>query len=314
MTAALHAEDFARFLEGRPAFGALVDEVARRSPLLGRSASTVFALHGRKLGRRADEILSFVEQEFAGRDFAAIYVERVREIALMQERFFKDPGRHTLGAPDTPVSRDAYNLALLLSILFSNHRFEIMEQLDAYLELIRADSGRIASVGAGTGYELKRMAGRLEGWRIEGYEIDADARATALRLLEHYGAAERVELHTAFPLDRPEPERAGTYNGMVLCEILEHLSDPAAALNVCRTYIKPGGYLFATMAVNLAQEDHIYLYPDAASCRTQLRDCGYSILHEWIAPVMIAPPPPGSDREQLLHSGNYIAVARPGGH
>ena len=300
---------FEKAIQKFPRYHAACERLAGLSPVLRQSAATVYAIQGKRCGKIAEEILGFVEEHYRDIDYLDIYVRRVEDLMMMQERFLSDPSVDTLGDSSREVSRAAYDLALLLSIVFTNHRYEIMAQFRAFLDLLRGRPGHIAAVGAGTGYELNSMAARLNGWTIEGYDRDAEARATAAGLLEHFERADAVRLAGDFPLDAPDPDRRERYDAIVLCEILEHLPDPARALSVCREYIKPGGTLFATMAVNLAQEDHIFLYPDAESCREQLESCGYAIVHERLAPVLITPPPPGS--EPPLTSGNYIAVARP---
>ena len=48
--------------------------------------------------------------------------------------------------------------------------------------------------------------------------------------------------------------------------------------------------MFVTMAVNIAQEDHVFLYPDIAACRKQIKDSGLQIHWEWISPQTSLPP------------------------
>jgi hypothetical protein len=69
------------------------------------------------------------------------------------------------------------------------------------------------------------------------------------------------------------------------------------------------------MAVNIAQEDHIYLYPDLESCRRQVRGAGLDIVHEWISPhTAVVPPADLAGREYNFRRGNYIcdAIRSPG--
>jgi phage gp29-like protein len=61
------------------------------------------------------------------------------------------------------------------------------------------------------------------------------------------------------------------------------------------------------MAVNIAQEDHIFWYPDADSCRLQVREAGLKIVSEWVTSQTTLPPP--ADREAAFRRGNYVAVA-----
>ena len=73
-----------------------------------------------------------------------------------------------------------------------------------------------------------------------------------------------------------------------------------------RQYLARGGRAYVTMAINIAQEDHIFLYPDVDSCRIQLGEAGLNIVSEWVTPQTTLPPP--ADREAGFRKGNYVAV------
>jgi hypothetical protein len=75
-----------------------------------------------------------------------------------------------------------------------------------------------------------------------------------------------------------------------------------------REYLKEDGRAFVTMAINIAQEDHIFLYPTIESCRAQLRDAGLYTVSEWITPQTVLSIP--ANREQSFQKGNYIAVVQ----
>ena len=238
----------------------------------------------------------------------AEYIRRAEALAALQERFDREPSVATLSGPAEPVPRDRYNISLLLSIVFTNHRFEIMQQLDAFLADCTEPAGRIASVGTGTGYELRLTARTLPpGWTIESYDTDETVRADAQHYLEFFGVKRPVVWGNEFPLDEVRPDSRGKYSAIVLCEVLEHLPDPLQCLRSVREYLAPGGRAFVTMAVNIAQEDHIFLYPDVDSCRIQLREAGLNIVSEWVTPQTTLPPP--ADREAVFRKGDYVAVA-----
>jgi 2-polyprenyl-3-methyl-5-hydroxy-6-metoxy-1,4-benzoquinol methylase len=182
-----------------------------------------------------------------------------------------------------------------------------MQRLEAFLsECHVRPAGRIASIGTGTGYELQRMAALPAGWIIESYDIEEQVQAEARDFLGHFGVTRPVEWGREFPLDDPPPSLRGRYDALVLCELLEHLSNPAAALASVRDCLAPHGRAFVTMAINIAQEDHVYLYPDIASCRAQIAGANLRTLSEWITPQTTLPPP--ADRERGFRKGNYVAV------
>jgi hypothetical protein len=64
--------------------------------------------------------------------------------------------------------------------------------------------------------------------------------------------------------------------------------------------------MFATMAINIAQEDRVFLYPTINSCSEQIQNCGLVAAREWISPQTIFAVP--EDRAEGFKRGNYIAV------
>ncbi|MFC1749792.1 class I SAM-dependent methyltransferase [Pseudomonadota bacterium] len=255
----------------------------------------------------AEPILSFLESTYS-KSYLQIYEDRVRQLMLIQQDFNASPSLLRLGDSSRSVDRVAYNITLLASIVFTNHRYEIMSQLNFFLQMVKKPSGVIASIGMGTGYETMLAANALNGWRIEGYDTDVDTHKTAARLLDFFDVSKKIELYNEFPLYDLQHDRVGIYDAIIFCEILEHLLDPLMALKSLKRALKPKGYIFLTMAVNIAQEDHIYWYPDIKACRLQIADAGLSIVGEKISPVTREVIPKSRNREVSFASGNYIAL------
>lgn len=296
---------FARY----PRYAGLYAQVQASDVMLAASARTALVKHGNKLAAAAENILGWMAQAY-GEELVPCYVERIGHLNALQERFALAPSAATLCAPDTPVDRDAYDIALLLSFFLTHHRFEILSSLKSFLDFVRAPEGRIASVGMGTGYELYVAANTLQGWALEGYDSDPVCRAGARRLLDHYGVQGDITLGSTFALTDFDESCAGRFDAIVLCELLEHLDDPLAALVTTKRYLRPGGAMFVTMAINIAQEDHIYLYPDVAACRAQVLEAGLEILHERALPVLLHEDMPTEAPAGALFHGNYVAIVR----
>ena len=299
--------NFQDFLDQHPSYARLYDRLAAASPASAGAARAAVEIHGRRLARATKDIFDFLEA--AGpRRYEELYLHRLAYLTELQTRFARNPSWETLGDPGASVSTDEYNTSLLLSIIFTHHRFEIMRQLQLYADLLRGpEAGRLAAVGIGSGYELKLLAAKLPDWHLEGYDQNAESRQWATRLLRHFLPAAQPDLRESFPLENPASEWHGSYDAIVLCELLEHLPDPVAALASVRDCLKSSGYAFVTMAVNLAQEDHIFLYPDLATCRAQILAAGLKIVHEASIPVLLSAA--GLDAgEAAFSAGNFIAV------
>jgi 2-polyprenyl-3-methyl-5-hydroxy-6-metoxy-1,4-benzoquinol methylase len=292
-------------LEARPLYSSAYESLFAASRVLGTSAQLVYELYPEELGPVADDILSFVRAAHSA-DYIEAYLARVNRLAELQERFDANPCVATLGDPSA-ARPESYSLALLLSIVFTNHRFEIMQVLAKFLrELPATSAGSIASIGCGTGYELKLTAELLPGWKIEGYDTDAEMHEKARQLLTFFQVSHAVDFQAEFPLETVTPQTEKRYDALLLCEVLEHLPNPKQALATLAGCLKDGGRMFVTMAINIAQEDHIVLYPDIESCRMQIRESGLQVLYEWLAPQTIRFPP--ANREIGFKKGNYIAI------
>jgi 2-polyprenyl-3-methyl-5-hydroxy-6-metoxy-1,4-benzoquinol methylase len=141
--------------------------------------------------------------------------------------------------------------------------------------------GRLLDVGAGKGHFLD--AARAAGWDADGLEYSA-ASATAARDL--YGLEIRVADFMRLP-----PMTAG-YDALSMIHVLEHLPDPAQALEVARTMLTPGGRilisvpnassfqarLFGDRWLHLDLPRHLYHFtPQALSLL--LRRTGFVVTH-----------------------------------
>lgn len=298
-------ETFENFLEDHSLYSSAYNSLLAASRLLATSAQLVYELHPKALGPVVDDILPFVCHAYPA-GFIEAYISRVNRLAELQERFDASPGLATLG-DSSAVRPEDYSLALLLSIVFTNHRFEIMQTLAKFLRELSADTGSIASIGCGTGYELKLAAELLPRWKIEGYDTDGAMRASAEQLFSFFRAPKKVEFRSEFSLEGPTSQ-IGSYDAIILCEVLEHLPDPERTLEALKEHLKQSGKMFVTMAINIAQEDHVFLYPDIESCRRQIGESGLEIVYEWLAPQSIRFPP--ANREVGFKKGNYIAIVR----
>lgn len=301
------APNYEKFVEVHPLYKSALDKLAANSRLLEMSAQLVYEIHGEALGPVVDDILTFVENTCT-EGYVERYISRANDLSAQQEKFDKNPSISTLGDSNATVDGEAYSLSLLLSILFTNHRFEIMQELTSYFKLLqtRTSAGSLVSIGSGTGYELKLAAEILTGWQIESYDIDPVMRMKARQLLEFFQVSQAIEIQGYFPLDKCADTQRNHYDGVVLCEVLEHLPSPVQALITLRENMKDDGFMFVTMAINIAQEDHVFLYSSIDSCRQQIRETGFRPSREWIAPQAIFALP--ENREQRFKRGNYVAV------
>lgn len=96
--------------------------------------------------------------------------------------------------------------------------------------------GRLLDVGAGPG--LFASEAKRRGWQVEGIEPSASSRAYTT---EHF----QLSLH-AGGVERLRTLPAQAYDVVTLCDVIEHVIDPAAALRLVSRVLAPGGLLVIT--------------------------------------------------------------------
>jgi len=279
--------------------------------ILWMSLAAVHKMKGARVRTLGDEILSFVSHRGPPDPFQR-YLKRVQALQSLQETFEKTGSYAASRYVDVRAAElEDYNLALLLSFVVANHRFEILERLIEFLDSPTLAPRRLLSVGFGTGYELKLAQDRCPSWELVAFDRSAEAAGYASDLLRHFGCDTSCLRLDTFPLETDDGIESyeHRYGKVVLCEVLEHLEQPAHAIRNLARALAPGGHMFLTMAINLAQEDHIYLYRSIDEAREQVTAQGLEIEREWITPVTVRSFEEG-DRAKIFRKGNFICVAR----
>jgi SAM-dependent methyltransferase len=262
----------------------------------------------------ANDIFDFLNHKGVA-DAFEVYVKRSEVLRTLQVEFEKT-GRYRAArcAEVAAIDREQYNLALLLSFICTSHRFEILETLVRFLRMPCSAPGQeVLSIGYGTGYELKLVFQEMPDWKLLAFDNSAESHQYASELLGFFGYPTNGLREEFFPLD-PTDLVGGPYwqrfSKVILCELLEHLEDPATALRSMRAILHPKGLLFCTMAIKIAQEDHVYLYRSADEAREQVRECGLEIVDEILAPVVVLPFA-SANRADVFDKGNYVCIAKP---
>jgi trans-aconitate methyltransferase len=305
--------------ENRSSFGpaaadnATVESFLRRNdPPSYFALRTLNGLKGSRVERHRLDILRFLIHRYGEIPWSR-YLRRLHRLRELQAIFDKTNAYEATSYNDvTIVDRDDYNVALLLSFISTNHRFEILETLQQFVQLdAEREPRELLSIGFGTGYELKLVCDTLPTWQYEAYDTSFESFEYASQLLAFFGYSQANLKTSAFPLETDDlpMEYRGRYAKIVLCELLEHLENPEAALRNMRLALHDEGVMFTTMAINIAQEDHIYLYRTKDEARQQVERAGLTIIRELVTPVTIVPFAE-RDRERVFKRGNYICWAK----
>lgn len=107
---------------------------------------------------------------------------------------------------------------------------------------------RVLEIGCGVGAELQILHRRFPQAHLTGLDFSASQLAKAHELLRAEVADAAVELRQGSAYELPFAD--GSFDGVCLIWVLEHLSDPARALREARRVLRPGGVLSVTEVVN----------------------------------------------------------------
>jgi 2-polyprenyl-3-methyl-5-hydroxy-6-metoxy-1,4-benzoquinol methylase len=170
---------------------------------------------------------------------------------------------------------------LLSQVLWANH----IAIMDYYLRAFLGGMSNTAShleIGPGHGLLLflasQATTGRLTGWDVS----ETSLNHTQLALLR-LGARPGINLvdRNLFS-DQPIVEK---FDSVVISEVLEHLENPAAALDVVFRCMPPGGRLFVNAPVNSPAIDHIFLFRTPEELVDLVISAGFKVESICISPA-----------------------------
>jgi SAM-dependent methyltransferase len=189
---------------------------------------------------------------------------------------------------DFSISRESYDLVLMLSVLFTPHRYRIME----LLEHRACKASRALYIGFGPGLEIAITGSKYD--QVMGYDLYMN------RFLEQKFP------DYSFNTELYNGQYKDYFQAVYLVELLEHLEDPYNLLAVCHDSLITGGKVYLTTATNMPQFDHLYNFPeDHTDFEEQLRKIGFNIVfkekisHRYLS-INISP----SNHFFILEKGN----------
>jgi SAM-dependent methyltransferase len=166
------------------------------------------------------------------------------------------------GAGNFSLSREHYDIVLLLSVLFTAHRFRIMQILSQ-----KHLAEKALFIGVGPGLELSLTKENYT--EIHAYDLSVNKFLQA----EFPGINFNAEFYTG--------QHQDYFDAVYMIELLEHLPDPFELLEICYKSLRKGGIIFLTTATDIPQFDHLYNFPkDHIHFEDQVRAIGFSILNK----------------------------------
>jgi SAM-dependent methyltransferase len=179
-----------------------------------------------------------------------------------------------------------YMEGLLVSQVFwRNHSAAFLYFRRAFLPKLKAGF-RYLEVGPGHGLFLSVAAEQAACGHAEAWDVSEESlRQTDIALgklgLQGKVSLERQDIHAP----TRAPDQAESYDGVAICEVLEHLERPGEALASLRRFLAPDGVLFINVPLNSPAPDHIYLLRNADDVRVLVEGAGLKILDLQLVPM-----------------------------
>jgi len=194
-------------------------------------------------------------------DAILIYQNFISAYSKHAKKFIKT-GVYPLheGEKTFSINRQEYDLVLLLSVLFTEHRFRIMQLIN---EKAENDASSLC-VGVGPGLELLLTNGKYS--KMDAYDV------TISDFLYKYFP--RVTFYKQIY----DGQNQNGYNAIFLIEILEHLADPFELLQISYLSLAEGGRVYLTTATDIPQFDHLYNFPaDHVEFEHTIKQMGFAV-------------------------------------
>ena len=188
------------------------------------------------------------------------------------------------------------------------------DQAGTLVDLLHSDTeyprgSAVLEAGCGVGAQTVTLARRSPDARFTAIDVSADSIAEAERRATREGIA-NVEFRRADIFDLPfDPE---SFDHVFVCFVLEHLSQPVAALAALGELLKPGG------TITVIEGDHgsAYFHPEsdaahaAIRCQVELqqRAGGNALIGRQVYPLIVEA---GFDAVRVSARMVYVDSSRP---
>ncbi len=174
-----------------------------------------------------------------------------------------------------------YMNGLLMTQLWWKNHFDVIDYYRRVFLATNKPGYSHLEIGPGHGLFIyfaaaDRKAGGVTGWDISESSINSTRDA-----LKTLGLAEMPALELQDLFKGPK----GVFDSVVFSEVLEHMEDPRAALDVLRTVLAPGGRLFLNMPINSPAPDHLFNLDSPEDLVRFVEDAGFIIENQGLFPA-----------------------------
>jgi 2-polyprenyl-3-methyl-5-hydroxy-6-metoxy-1,4-benzoquinol methylase len=144
--------------------------------------------------------------------------------------------------------------------------------------LPRDKAGAYLEIGPGHGYYMTTAVTQGAFDSFVGVDISEASIAQTRAMIDFFApqSSPRIDLQHCDFLDAGSL-KAGSFDAVVMGEVLEHVEKPDVFLRRIHELARPGAFVYVTTCVNAPAVDHIYLWRSTKDLEAMIADCGFSI-------------------------------------
>lgn len=198
------------------------------------------------------------------------------------------------------MDRYMYGLAIT-GFFWPNH----VEMGRFFMRTLPKDKGgKYLEIGPGHGYYLMKALELGSFGSYTGIDISEASIRQTEAILDHFypDAKDKIDLRQMDFLDA-DGLQAGSYDAIVMGEVLEHVENPLTFMKRIAELAKPDAYIYMTTCANAPAIDHIYLYECPKDVEDQFEAASLDIVESCILPYK------GQTVERCIKDGLAINVA-----
>jgi 2-polyprenyl-3-methyl-5-hydroxy-6-metoxy-1,4-benzoquinol methylase len=156
------------------------------------------------------------------------------------------------------ISREEYDIFLLLSTILTMHRFDISYNILKNISI----TDKALVIGSGIGIELELMKNKYLS--IDAYDLEID----------NFSKQAHPEVIFYEELFHSGNDK---YNDIFVIELLEHIQNPFHLLDECKKSLVNNGRILITLAVNIPQFDHVYNFDNIDKFYKEVENIGLKV-------------------------------------
>jgi 2-polyprenyl-3-methyl-5-hydroxy-6-metoxy-1,4-benzoquinol methylase len=307
-------------LETLPAFSRVVELVGATNPLQRKRVRAMLHERDDAYFAFAEDVsrslaLAFMRTPGEAREAAQAYDELCLEMLREQIRFRKtgvyrldDAGVANDTVYSDPTRMRAYLIGLLLTYLFWPNHYALFQLFGD--GLARFHPLRSLEVGAGHGLFTTELIRRHPDVDLTVVDISQSSIDVTRDFLDAFDVPrDAVRFLLA---DFMGPDLAlGTFDLIVLGEIIEHVNDAGALLRRAAELLTPDGTIFLTTCANCPAADHIYYFGSAEEIRELVRASGLGIGREVVLAAEAVPEDRWREEKTTVNYGALLRRAAP---